>query len=109
IWTNESVVFNFTKDSPKSMGIPYPKYYFLNSTIRPAQGYDGSVQDSIRMFYHNGLDNAEKTAQWYGSEYGWFSFTSPQLNYLEPGAGYYSFPVNNSYTQQVNESQGILI
>ncbi|MFC1691807.1 hypothetical protein ACFL0W_06535, partial [Nanoarchaeota archaeon] len=108
IWTNESVVFNFTKDSPKSIGLPYPKNFYLNSTIRPAQGYDAVLQDTVRMFYYDG-DNKQKTAQWYGPQWGWYTFSDPKLNYLEPGEGYYFFPINNSYNQQVNKSQGVVI
>ncbi|MFC1691103.1 hypothetical protein ACFL0W_02875 [Nanoarchaeota archaeon] len=109
IWGNGSITFNFVKDSPKSISVPYPRFYFLNSTIRPAQAYDGNVQDTIRLYYSADGDNKQKTAQWYGPQWGWYSFSTPQLNYLEPGKGYYLFPINNSYNQTINFSTGVMI
>jgi len=70
----------------------------INRWLKPAQGYDASSPDTIRMFFYDSgsVQTEQKIASWFGS-FGWFSFSSYPLNDVEQNIGYYAYPINNSY------------
>ncbi|MFC1691778.1 hypothetical protein ACFL0W_06380 [Nanoarchaeota archaeon] len=104
---NYSVTLNFYENSPKTIGAPYPKYYPLADSLHPAQGLDFLNPDKIRMFYAG--SGGQKYSYWFGTSNGWVSYSAVPLTYLEPGVGYYLHPINNSYSDTINFSSGVVI
>jgi hypothetical protein len=102
-----NVTFSFIANSPNTMGIYQPYFYNLTTTLHPAQGYDPDNPDTIMMLFG---DNDYKVARWYGSSIGWANESWGNWNdlMLEPGVGYYLYPINNSYSDTINMSSGVI-
>jgi len=101
-------ILNITQNSVNTIGISYPLYYNLSTAIAPAQTYCGATgcADKIRVYYG---EDQQKYSYWFGSALNWYSASTPELNYIEPGYGYYLYPINQSYTETINFSDGELI
>lgn len=99
--------FEFINNSPKTIALPLePVNRSLINLIRPAQDYDAVTPDNIRVFY--GI-NQQKVAAWYGPTWKWWNLQNWNNLMLEPGAGYYLYPINNSYNNTINMSDGVII
>jgi hypothetical protein len=97
-----------TAGSPKTIALPLePINKTLGYLIHPTQDLDVDKPDTIRMFYG---DNQQKIAGWYGSSIGWYDEQGNWANLmLEPGVGYYMYPINNSYSDTINMSSGVVV
>jgi hypothetical protein len=100
-----NVTFNFTANSPNSFGICQPYFYNLTESLYPAGGTVDDP-DKIRVFYGN---HQQKVAGWYGSDWGWWALQDWDDLMLEPGVGYYMYPINESYNNTINMSSGVIV
>ena len=102
-----NVTFSFLAGSPASIGINQPYFYNLSESLHPAEDLDIDHPDTIRAFFGN---KSQTIAGWYGPSIGWYDELGNWSNLmLEPGTGYYLYPINNSYSDTINTSSGVIV